>query len=283
MKLRLAGRYKILLPLVGAGVLAMAGALTGAAVLLSGTFEVAATRQHFPITHWLLEKGLHFSIRSHARHIVAPSLDDARLVEQGMACYRDHCAQCHGAPGIAPGVAAMGLLPIPASLVQTAHEWPPEWLYYVTRHGVRMTGMPAWEFRLSEESLWATVAFVKTLPRMTPAEYAGRVASIQARCAPGTDLPDLPLDELGDVLLRQYGCHACHVIDGVTGPRSHTGPPLSAWARRGYIAGILPNTPENLTRWIQQPQAVSPQTLMPDLGVPESHAAVMAAYLFSER
>lgn len=283
MKARLARRHKILLPLLGAGLLMAVGAVTAAAVLLSGGFEVAATRQHFLLTHRLLEAGLHFSIRTHARDIVAPELGNPQMVEQGMACYRQHCEQCHGAPGRASVPAAMGLLPVPASLVQTARDWPAEWLYYVTREGVRMTGMPAWEVRLSEQSLWDTVAFLKVLPELTPADYAARAAALQGQCPPRSDLPDMRPDVPGDVLLRQYGCHACHHIDGVTGPRSTTGPALSSWPRRSYIAGTLPNTPENLVRWIRDPKAVSPQTLMPDLGVAESHAMEMAAFLFSQR
>jgi mono/diheme cytochrome c family protein len=252
-------------------------------ILLSGTLDTAATRQHFFLTHRLLEVGLRSSIRAHARDIVVPPLESQRMVETGLACYRAHCAQCHGAPGHAPDVGATGLMPVPASLVQTAREWPAEWLYYVTSKGVRMTGMPAWEFRLAEDSLWATVAFLKVLPSLTPVEYRERVAAVEARCAPRTDFPDVDPDELGDILVRQYGCHACHLIDGVTGPRSLTGPPLRSWAGRGYIAGTLPNTRENLVRWLRDPQAVKPGSQMPDLGIPENHAVAMAGFLFSPR
>jgi mono/diheme cytochrome c family protein len=276
-------RRHIVLPLLVAGALLLAGAAAGAVLLLSGFMTTAATRQHFYVTHRLLEAGLTRSIRAHVEDIKVPRLDDPRLVDVGLACYRDHCAQCHGGPGIAPGPAALGLLPIPASLAQTAREWPPESLYYVTSKGVRMTGMPAWELRLSERSLWATVAFMRTLPQLDAPQYRQRLAALTAACEPRTDLPDLPREELGDILLRQYGCHACHVIDGVVGPRSFTGPPLRAWPQRGYIAGVLPNTPANLARFIRDPQAISPATLMPDLDVPPSHAQAMAAFLFAQR
>lgn len=71
------------------------------------------------------------------------------------------------------------------------------------------------------------------------------------------------------------------MIPGVTGAVGLVGPPLTAWAKRAYIAGNLANTPENLVRWIRQPQAVEPGTAMPDLGVEEGDARDMAAYLFS--
>ncbi len=274
-----------LLSLLLVGGLLLAGAAAGAVVLFSGVVTTAATVQHYSITHRLLEIGLRSSILAHAQDIEAPPLDDPRMIATGLACYRQHCAQCHGAPGVAPGAAALGLLPVPGSLANAAQEWPAEWIFYVTSKGVRMTGMPAWEIRLSERSLWSTVAFVKTLPQLDAQTYARTAATTTAQCEPRRDLPVLPgvsAHEMGDLLLRQYGCHACHIIEGVVGPRTHTGPPLNAWPRRGYIAGVLPNTQANLVKWISDPREVSPQTLMPDLDVPPSHARVMAAFLFSQ-
>lgn len=275
-----------LLSLLLVGGLLLAGAAAGAVVLFSGVVTTAATVQHYRITHRVLEVGLHSSIFTHARNIKAPPLDDPRMVATGMACYREHCQQCHGGPGVSPGAAALGLLPVPGNLAHAAQEWPAEWIFYVTSKGVRMTGMPAWEVRLSDDSLWSTVAFVKTLPRMDAQAYEQAVSANAAVCERRRDLPELrgaSMREMGDLLLRQYGCHACHIIEGVTGPRTHTGPVLSAWPRRSYIAGVLPNTQENLARWISDPRAISPQTLMPDLGVPPAHAEVMAAFLFSQR
>ena len=266
----------------GALGLVLAGVVVGGVVLLSGAVDTAATKQHFRITHRLLDAGLHFSVREAADDIRAPPLADPVLVARGLDCYRAHCAQCHGAPGVAPGPAARGMLPIPGNLTQAARDWPAEWLYYVTRKGVRMTGMPAWEYRLSDQSLWATVAFLKAMPSLSPGEYAARVAAPgTARCEPRTDLPSSD-EDAGPILLRQYACDACHVIEGVVGPRTFVGPPLRDWPRRGYIAGVLPNTRENLARFIEEPQAVSPGTLMPDLDVPPAHARAMADFLYTQ-
>jgi len=274
-----------LLSLLLVGGLLLGGAAAGAVVLFSGVVTTAATVQHYRITHRVLEIGLRSSIFTHARNIEAPPLGDPQMIATGLACYREHCAQCHGAPGVAPGAAALGLLPVPGSLAQAAQEWPAEWIYYVTSKGVRMTGMPAWEVRLSDRSLWSTVAFVKTLPQLDADSYARAASSTTAACARRSDLPEakgVSMREMGDLLLRQYGCHACHIIDGVVGPRTHTGPVLKEWPRRGYIAGVLPNTRANLTKWITDPREISPQTLMPDLDVPPRHAEVMAAFLFSQ-
>ncbi len=85
----------------------------------------------------------------------------------------------------------------------------------------------------------------------------------------------------GELLLRDYGCHTCHVIPGVAGADSRVGPPLTAWAKRHYIAGTLTNTPENLIEWLQYPQRVEPGTAMPDMAVTEQDARDMGAYLYT--
>lgn len=89
--------------------------------------------------------------------------------------------------------------------------------------------------------------------------------------------------EHGKLLLRQYGCGACHRIPGVAVADGNVGPPLDRIAERVYLAGMLPNVPENMVRWILAPRAIDPLTGMPDLKVPEPHARDMAAYLYTLR
>lgn len=83
----------------------------------------------------------------------------------------------------------------------------------------------------------------------------------------------------GPELIRQYGCGSCHEIPGVRGANADVAPPLSDFSQRAYIAGQLPNTPDNMVTWIMDPQAVAPGTAMPDLGVSEEDARHIAAYL----
>ena len=89
--------------------------------------------------------------------------------------------------------------------------------------------------------------------------------------------------QAGKRKIRNYGCHSCHTIPGVTGADALVGPPLIHWSRRVYIAGELPNTPENLMRWIQHPPQIEPKTAMPDMGVPEQDSRDIAAYLYTLR
>lgn len=87
--------------------------------------------------------------------------------------------------------------------------------------------------------------------------------------------------ENGKLLLRQFACGSCHEIPGVVAARGKVGPPLGGIARRVYIAGVLPNTPERMAQFIRAPQSADPRTAMPDLGVTEEHARDMVAYLYS--
>ncbi len=89
--------------------------------------------------------------------------------------------------------------------------------------------------------------------------------------------------ERGRIALDGFGCGTCHVIPGVRGAVGKVGPPLSQFALRAYIAGQLPNEPENLLRWVQDPQGVEPGTAMPNLGVGPAVARDMAAYLYTLR
>jgi cytochrome c len=93
--------------------------------------------------------------------------------------------------------------------------------------------------------------------------------------------PDHADAETGARLAWAYGCGTCHVIPGVVGADAEIGPPLSGWSRRSYIAGTLPNEPDELVRWIVDPQMVEPYTAMPDLGVTEGQARHIAAYLYT--
>lgn len=86
--------------------------------------------------------------------------------------------------------------------------------------------------------------------------------------------------ERGRTLLRSHGCGTCHVVPGVRGANGRVGPPLGRIARRAYLGGVLPNSPDNMARWIRSPQAVDPLTAMPDMGIDAADAADITAYLY---
>lgn len=87
----------------------------------------------------------------------------------------------------------------------------------------------------------------------------------------------------GAQVIQRYGCGGCHTIPGIHAAHGVVGPPLTFFARRTMIAGELPNSPENLVRWIEDPKAVEPKTAMPTLGLTDREAHDVAAYLYTLR
>lgn len=85
-----------------------------------------------------------------------------------------------------------------------------------------------------------------------------------------------------DVITR-YRCGACHYIPGIRNARGMVGPPLMFFGQRTFIAGEVPNSPENLVRWIRSPKSIEPGTAMPELGLSDQDARDVAAYLYTLR
>lgn len=87
----------------------------------------------------------------------------------------------------------------------------------------------------------------------------------------------------GREAIIEHGCGSCHRIPGVPNASSFVGPPLDAWSERSFIAGTLPNSVENLVRWLEDPQEVRPGSAMPRLDLDDREIRNIAAYLFSLR
>lgn len=271
-------------------VLGTLGALVGAAVVLGGLYNIAATAQHTQPVYSVLETAMHNSVQLRARDVIVPAaLAVPERVLRGAACFRDRCVQCHGGPGVAADAIGMAMQPVPGSLIGAANTWQARELYWITRHGIKMSGMPAWQYHLSEDELWAVVAFLQQLPALTPPAYAALVQQAGSCRRADTAAPSVvavaqaDLAERGRLALRMYACHACHAIPGVTGAQPQVGPPLAGFASGQLIAGRLAHTQDNLVAWIRHPQRIDARTAMPDLGVTEAHAREMAAYLATLR
>jgi mono/diheme cytochrome c family protein len=257
-------------------ILAALGAAAGGFVGYTGWYDVSATDEHLRPTYWLFDTAMRRSVRLRGKQITVPRLDDPAMVQRGVAIYRRHCVACHGAPGVAPEPFALGMTPAPSNLAYTAREWPAEDLYWVIKHGLKMTGMPAWEFRLDDDELWATVAFLKRMPHISPQEYA----ALQAPSPPPrVEEPRQPDADRGRRAVHQYACLTCHAIPGLVGANAPVGPPLAGIGSRGVIAGLLTNNPDNMVRWLRAPREVNPHSAMPDLGLTERDARDIAAFL----
>jgi mono/diheme cytochrome c family protein len=274
---------RALVILVAAGIVAAIG---GGLLWYWGIYNLSATVQHTAPVYWLLEIGMRRSVHHHAQGIEAPPLDDPARQRRGRLLYDRHCVQCHGAPGVAPGAFALGMMPTPANLARTSRTWPPAELYWTIRHGVKMTGMPAWEFRLPDADLRSIVAYLRVMPFQTPSQYRTEAPPPGEREVAASTQSDSTAEDQGDpergkVALNQYACITCHEIPGIVGAHVPVGPPLAGIGERAFIAGVLSNNRQNMVRWIRDPQRFHPGSAMPDLGVSERDARDIAAYLYA--
>jgi mono/diheme cytochrome c family protein len=257
--------------------LVLLAALGGIGFIYSGLYDISATDQHLAPTYYALQTTMRRSIERRAADIAVPPLGAPDQLERGLALYRAHCVQCHGAPGVAPEPFALGLTPLPTPLARSGKDRAPAELFWVVKNGIKMTGMPAWEFRLPDEDIWALTAFLKRLPLLSPAAYKALAAPAPLpRVAPPEGEPD---EKRGRRAVEQYGCIGCHEIPGLVGPEARLGPPLAGIASRTMLGGVLPNSRENMALWLRAPQAFTPHSAMPILGVTERDARDMAAFL----
>ena len=280
---------------IGGTVVAMTalGGALGLGFIHAGIYPIAASTPHMAPFRWAVTTLQRRSVEVSARNVQAPPLDDARLVQRGFVLYQEQCLVCHGAPGVERGVIGRGMNPNPPRLAYTAPDWSDAEIFWIIRNGIKMGGMPAFWTTNPDEDNWALTAFIRRMPELTEEDYDRMVADWQgegdgsplAWVSDGTEGFDR-LIARGDAaegrrLLDAYGCGSCHVIPGVRGAEGMTGPPLTRWAERHEIAGLLLNTPENLVGWIVDPQRFEPGTAMPTLGVTESEARDMAAHLYT--
>lgn len=109
-------------------------------------------------------------------------------------------------------------------------------------------------------------------------------AALLAACKepPKTDPLTGGNPRVGQQLVAHYGCAACHEIKGIAHADTSVGPSLTKLRERAYVGGVLPNTSENLIRWIMHPHQYAPNTAMPELGVSEADARNIAAYLYNQ-
>ncbi len=152
------------------GVIAIVG------FVYSGIYDVSAGSSHSGIANWLLSTTSHASVKRQAKAIEVPDLNDDALALAGVNDFTEMCAGCHGAPGREPGAMGRGLNPSPPDLAEAALEMSPAELFWVTKHGIRMTGMPAWGVTHDDDAIWPVVAFITKLPDLDATQYQDLLA-----------------------------------------------------------------------------------------------------------
>jgi cytochrome c5 len=138
----------------------------------SGIYNVAADEPHLSVTRWFMETVRRNSVERRDDSITLPAgWDSQQRIEQGAKSYATMCQVCHLAPGVEPTPVHKGLNPHPPRLSEEVHHHSPENLFWIIKHGIKMTGMPAWGVSHSDEELWDIVAFLKKLPELSAQEY----------------------------------------------------------------------------------------------------------------
>lgn len=156
---------------LAAGILGtlLALAAIGLIVVYTGAYNVAATDGHTPLARWAFDTTMKNSVRSRAAGLEAPEFTPAGL-RAGAREFAEYCVHCHGGPGAEPHEWASGMLPNPPRLSHAAETWSVEEIFWIAKHGIKMSGMPPFADE-GDEALWNIAAFVDRLPAMTAEEY----------------------------------------------------------------------------------------------------------------
>lgn len=137
----------------------------------SGFYNIAADEPHVAVVDWLFETTRERAIETRLDGVVVPSdFQDEVRVDRGAQAYVAMCQQCHLAPGTPPTPLHRGLNPKPPKL-EHATSHGPHYLFWTIKHGIKMTGMPAWGESHSDDELWDIVAFLQIMPELASHEY----------------------------------------------------------------------------------------------------------------
>lgn len=191
--------------------LAAGGAAAVVVVLWLGLVQISASSGHWAITDWVLHAVMRQSVKFHAAGLDAPDLSDPALLRRGAGHFESGCAACHGSPAQPRGPVVMSMTPHPPDLATRIDDWRPQDLFWVVKHGVKFTGMPAWPTQARDDEVWSMVAFLQALPGMDaeayrrhafgPAEHEGDAADLSTTVRPA-----------------RADCVRCHGDDGLGDP-----------------------------------------------------------------
>jgi len=281
--------------ITAAGLIALAG-LGGAAASVTGIIPINASSGHFAVTEWLLVFTKKRSIATHTWGKPSPPLDDPALVLKGAGHFEAGCRPCHGAPDLPrlPRV-PRAMLPPPPNLSVIARHYAPEELFYIVKHGIKFTGMPAWPSQVRDDEVGAMVAFLVQLPDLdargyrrlvhgeTDEEHARRPAAHEkpardvvtasgailgtqpgARSTAGSSSDDASAAEPLGVLIGAErapravvaSCGRCHGMDGL-GRGNAAFPSLAGQREQYLVASLEAYAADRRQSGIMQPSAAA--------------------------
>jgi mono/diheme cytochrome c family protein len=145
-----------------------------------GAYNIGADAPHSRFVYGTLDALRERAIANHSRNIEVPSnLSDPKRIAAGAGLYGEMCAGCHLGPGLEKSEISQGLYP-PAPELARATDRPPAQQFWITKHGVKLSAMPAWGKTHDDQLIWDMVAFLQALPKTSPEQYEAAVASAPA-------------------------------------------------------------------------------------------------------
>ena len=155
------------------------GVAAGATVY-AGVYDIGADAPHATPTSWAIQQLRDRSIAVRARTIAPPAdLGAPERVATGAGLYAEMCSSCHLGPGLEKTEISQGLCPQAPDLSRPSGRTPSE-QFWIIKHGVKMTAMPAWGRTHDDALIWDMVAFVRQLPRTAPQQYQAAIKDAPA-------------------------------------------------------------------------------------------------------
>ena len=157
-------------------VLVVLAALPGI-FIYAGLYNVGADAPHSKLVHGTIDVIRERAIANYSRDIKAPAdLDDPKRIAAGAGLYNEMCTGCHLGPGLEKSELSQGLYPTAPELARTGGR-PAAEQFWIIKHGVKLSAMPAWGKTHNDQLIWDMVAFIGQLPKMSPEQYKAAVAS----------------------------------------------------------------------------------------------------------
>lgn len=221
------------------GRMLLAAAVFGLGALLfisAGLVPVAASQGHWPITQALLHFAMRRSVQTHALGIKPPAaaeqpLGREAMVLKGAGHYAEGCLPCHGAPGHPRADVVLHSVPQPPYLPPMVDDWNDRELFWIVKHGIKYTAMPAWPSQRRDDEVWATVAFLRRLPRLEPAQFRRLAYGEEA------EAPAIGPTRSATQPQALANCARCHGRDGM-GRGDGAFPPLAGQSEAYLLASL---------------------------------------------
>jgi cytochrome c553 len=194
--------------------------------VLGGAIPVGASSGHWAVTAWVLDLVKRRSVAVRSLGVETPPLDRPGLVRVGANHYEVACRGCHGSPSTRMPIVPSRMTPHPPNLAHQVARWQPRELFYLVRHGIKFTGMPAWPSAERPDEIWSVVAFVRRLPAMDAGSYQAYRGS-----------PPATIDAADIASVAAVRCAPCHAMEAAD--REETRVPLLDGQHESYLDAAL--------------------------------------------